>query len=58
MFPQTVVRFQKGWESKDQCNYGMRNGQPMHQTEVIFSQGPVYYFALSFFSLLCTPATS
>ncbi len=28
----------------------MRNGQPMHQTEMIFSQGPVYYFSLSFFS--------
>lgn len=51
MFPQTVVRFQKGWKTRDQCNYAMRNGQPMHQTEVIFSQGPVYYFALSFLSL-------
>lgn len=58
MFAKTVVRFQKGWETKDQCNYTMRNGRAMHQTEVIFSQGPVYYFALSFFSLPSSPATS
>lgn len=36
MFLRAVVRFQIGWESKDLCNYSMRNGQPMHQTEVIF----------------------
>lgn len=49
MFLLAVVRFYR-WGTKDQCNYGMRNGQQMHQKEVIFSQSPAYYFALSLFS--------